>query len=578
MRGDSNPPRATQRHLSATLIQMRRAALIFGIVAILTALAISGLLTGRIATTAAILIAFETGRRLRNARDPRDTRRIDALSHPSESPPPVTSDTGAAPHAASAVASAPSARDDRRDLDNGVSLVCDVSGAAAGILWRVETSGQIARAVGVHGITAPQPRTIRGDPLGWVAREGTTLRLDTPPVWAPPGSDVVALRLRKTDYCTWLLTLAFEHDALIMDYARLDAVAAPLRLLVELQERRSETDTDRRRLNNLLDILHRIPVATELAAAGDELVAACMQLTGATGGALGIWENDLGRIVTVRGDDGGPLHDAIFQSPTSELALAVRSGGPLVRLPGSWKPGPTQIANASDRWVARPRTFAAVPLATSNGITSVVVVWNTNDSLLDTVGVQLIRTIAPYAALHLQHARDFGQLKETAETDALTGLRNRRAFDAAVALEASRYDRYARPLSLLLLDLDHFKAVNDTYGHEGGDAVLRKVADIVRNCVRDVDTAARFGGEELAVLLPETLLASAREVAERIRLTIASTPVPWGDTSIRVTVSIGMSTVPETVDAVAGLLTNADEALYTAKRGGRNRVVSGAEA
>jgi diguanylate cyclase (GGDEF)-like protein len=205
-------------------------------------------------------------------------------------------------------------------------------------------------------------------------------------------------------------------------------------------------------------------------------------------------------------------------------------------------------------------------------------VWNTNDSLLDTVGVQLIRTIAPNAALHQQQAREYGQIKETAETDALTGLRNRRAFDAAVALEASRYDRYARPLSLLLLDLDHFKAVNDTYGHEGGDAVLRKVADIVRNCVRDVDTAARFGGEELAVLLPETLLASAREVAERIRLTIASTPVPWGDTSIRVTVSIGMATVPETVDAVAGLLTNADEALYTAKRGGRNRVVSGAEA
>jgi diguanylate cyclase (GGDEF)-like protein len=456
-------------------------------------------------------------------------------------------------------------------MEQGIALVCNSVGAVAGTLWAIEPDGDAARPVASFGRPAPPVRSLRGDPMGWVAREGTPLRLDPAPPWASDDTRVFALRLFQRENRGWLLTIELPMDSRA-DAAVIDANAASLRLLVELQERRGETAADRRRLNSLLDILRRIPVATELVAAADDLIAACMQLTNATGGAVGLWDGDRGEIVCVRGEDGGPQPNATFESPTSEMALAVRAAGPLIRSNGTWKPGPTQMANASDRWNARPRSFVTIPLATSSGITAVLALWSSAENSLDPAGIDLVSAVAPYAALHLKHAREFGRMKETAETDALTSLRNRRAFDAALHLEASRYERYARPLSLLMIDIDHFKSVNDRFGHEAGDEVLRRVAERVRSCVRDVDTAARFGGEELAVLLPETTAGAAREVAERIRLSIERTTIAFAQNNIRVTVSIGLACVPETVAAVDALLATADEALYSAKHGGRNRV------
>ena len=513
---------------------------------------------------------------------PRTLHPRDALNLRNAAPVPAplatntSTERSAARDAATAAVARNTSRDDRAELDDGIGLVCNATSARAGTLWRIDASGETARAVGCHGRALPQPRTLRGDPLGWVAREGTPLRIEPAPSWAGDDVRVVALRLWKRENRGWVLTLEYPRDAgaaaATADLENLDATVAPIRLLVELHERRSETDADRRRLNSLLDILHRIPVATELEPAADELIAACMTLTGATGGAVGLWDGDAGRIVGVRGQDGGPQLGASFASPKSEMALAGRADAILVRSNGAWKPGATNMANETDRWTARPRSFAAIPLSTSSGITAVLAVWSSTNAALDEPGIELISAVAPYAALHLKHASEFGRMRETAETDALTGLRNRRAFDAALQLEASRFDRYGRPLSLLMIDMDHFKAVNDKHGHEAGDEVLRRVAERVRSCVRDVDTAARFGGEELAVLLPETPLAAARDVAERIRITVAGTPVRWGEESIHVTVSIGIACVPESVDKPLALLTKADEALYAAKNSGRNRV------
>jgi diguanylate cyclase (GGDEF)-like protein len=461
--------------------------------------------------------------------------------------------------------------DTTREIEQGIALVCSSVGAVAGTLWRVEPDGDAARPAASFGRQSPAARPLRGDPMGWVAREGTPVRLDPTPSWASDDVRVFALRLFQRENRGWILTVEVPLDDDV-DVARIDAAAASLRLLVELQERRGETAADRRRLNSLLEVLRRIPVATELVPAADDLIAACMRLVDATGGAVGLWNGSIGEIVCVRGPDGGPAQGASFASPASEMALAVRAEGPLVRTNGSWKPGATQMANQLDRWNARPRSFVVMPLATSSGTTAVLALWSSAHKTLDTAGIDLVLAVAPYAALHLEHAREFGRMKETAETDGLTGLRNRRAFDAALQLESSRYERYGRPLSLLMIDMDHFKSVNDRLGHEAGDEVLRRVATIVRSCVRDVDTAARFGGEELAVLLPETTLAAAREVAERIRVTIQGAPVRWQQDTIPVTVSIGLSCVPEGVASAGALLATADEALYTAKNGGRNRV------
>ncbi|MCP5277021.1 MAG: diguanylate cyclase [Thiobacillus sp.] len=167
-------------------------------------------------------------------------------------------------------------------------------------------------------------------------------------------------------------------------------------------------------------------------------------------------------------------------------------------------------------------------------------------------------------------------LERLANTDALTGLPNRRYFMAQMVSELARRQRYGHPLSLLMLDLDHFKQINDQWGHGVGDEALRQFADSVQCCLRTQDVAGRLGGEEFAILLPETAEYVARPVAERIRARLEQTPVPTGNGPCVVTVSIGVAEVRKE-DSVETLMHRADAALYAAKQQGRNRVVSSAD-
>jgi len=170
------------------------------------------------------------------------------------------------------------------------------------------------------------------------------------------------------------------------------------------------------------------------------------------------------------------------------------------------------------------------------------------------------------------------KLAEQAITDELTGLKNRRAFDERLQEEFRRAQRYSDPVSLIMIDLDHFKQVNDRYGHPFGDVVLRGAADRIRSATREPDICARYGGEEFAVILPKTHLAGALSVAERIWKQLganeytppaaALTPPP-----IRVTASLGVAVYPSQDIATPELLLKfADQALYQAKRAGRNTI------
>jgi diguanylate cyclase (GGDEF)-like protein len=167
------------------------------------------------------------------------------------------------------------------------------------------------------------------------------------------------------------------------------------------------------------------------------------------------------------------------------------------------------------------------------------------------------------------------RLAELAQTDALTGLHNRRYFDACYAEECERANRYGRPLGVLALDIDHFKSVNDTYGHGAGDDVLREVArSLSTSCVRRADRVARVGGEEFAIIAVETELAGLLTLAERLRRGVEELRITTASQELRVTVSIGAAAWPRGAGFEPGMLhADADAALYDAKRGGRNRVV-----
>lgn len=175
-------------------------------------------------------------------------------------------------------------------------------------------------------------------------------------------------------------------------------------------------------------------------------------------------------------------------------------------------------------------------------------------------------------AKHIALAVKAPILRARALTDGLTGLFTKRHFEERLAHDVDEADRYGTPLSLVMVDIDHFKRINDTHGHQAGDAVLRRVGQILRESIRDTDSAYRYGGEEMAVLLPGSDVEKAEKAAERIRKKIEKEPfrISAGET-LKVTASLGVSTHGSTLEGPADVVRAADTALYEAKHGGRNR-------
>jgi len=184
------------------------------------------------------------------------------------------------------------------------------------------------------------------------------------------------------------------------------------------------------------------------------------------------------------------------------------------------------------------------------------------------------RLIGQAAALiHLALLKNYQE--KYATRDGLTDLYNRRHFDMEFPKELSRAQREAKPLSLLMIDLDHFKAVNDTFGHPAGDVVLKEVTQAIRKELREIDLLCRYGGEEFCAVLPGCASGEAVAVAERIRAAVEA--LPWGGRTplpAAVTVSVGVATFPRPHATPEALLKAADEALYVAKKRGRNRVAA----
>jgi len=220
------------------------------------------------------------------------------------------------------------------------------------------------------------------------------------------------------------------------------------------------------------------------------------------------------------------------------------------------------------------RSFLAIPLVAQDHALGCMNLYLTERHEFTADEIQLLSTFASQAAISIENARLFEETRQLAITDELTGLANHRQFYHQLAREVRRAQRYKRPLTLLMLDLDYFKAYNDRFGHLAGDQALRELAEVLRRNARDVDILARYGGEEFAIILPETDLERAIIHAERVRTAIASHAFrgkesdPHGD----LTVSIGVATLAPGIRKIEELVHDADQALYRAKGQGRNRL------
>ncbi|MDI3280556.1 MAG: sensor domain-containing diguanylate cyclase [Bacillota bacterium] len=225
-------------------------------------------------------------------------------------------------------------------------------------------------------------------------------------------------------------------------------------------------------------------------------------------------------------------------------------------------------------WEQEFRSFTAFPVVVQQKVSGVLAVGRSGDPPLDQNQVFLLRGLAEQAGMAWERVLLHQELERLARTDGLTGLLNRRSFDEALVRELHRAARYRLPLSLILLDVDHFKHYNDQNGHPAGDGLLQAVAQLISRQVRAVDVVARYGGEEFALILPETSGSAAVLLAERIRKAVAQQDFPGGSRQPcgRVTVSLGVAAYPDSATTAEGLLHEADQALYRAKAGGRNRV------
>lgn len=214
-----------------------------------------------------------------------------------------------------------------------------------------------------------------------------------------------------------------------------------------------------------------------------------------------------------------------------------------------------------------------IPMFFERHLLGLLVALSENTNAFNTQQRYILELFANQATTSLTNAEFYKEIQQLAITDGLTGLHNHRYFQEKLSHEFKRYDRYKEPISILLIDIDYFKKINDTYGHQTGDIILKDVAKIIKKTVRDIDISARYGGEEFAVILIGTGHHHAYKIAERIRKNINQHNFNINDENIKISVSIGVSTFPDIAKTKQELFETADKALYKAKENGRNLVI-----
>lgn len=223
------------------------------------------------------------------------------------------------------------------------------------------------------------------------------------------------------------------------------------------------------------------------------------------------------------------------------------------------------------------RSVFILPLFYEKDLLGILVLLSEKVNAFNPYQIGLLEVLGNQASTSMANARFHAEIERLAITDGLTGLFNHRHFQEKLSQEVSRLERLSDPISLLIIDIDHFKKVNDTYGHPAGDAVLKDVAQIIKKTIRNIDIPARYGGEEFGIILLGTGVRGAVKMAERLRKAVMNAPFSAEKKTFHVTVSIGISTYSEDVKGKEDFVERADRALYQAKNNGRNQSIHWSE-
>jgi diguanylate cyclase (GGDEF)-like protein len=281
------------------------------------------------------------------------------------------------------------------------------------------------------------------------------------------------------------------------------------------------------------------------------------------------------RVARVSSAEAGraPLEGLEFDDQTGLVASVIRLGASLPQKEIDVARTPVFDAATRLRGLA---ALKVIPLRAGEEVLGTLVVGARRAGAIDPEAVRQLEVVGMQAGEAILRAGLFEQAERLATTDGLTGLTNHRTFQSRLDEHLAHAERYGKKLSLILTDIDHFKSVNDTYGHPAGDEVLRGVARTLAREARQTDVVARYGGEEFAIVMPETDEAGALVIAERIRERVAQVVFETDQGPLRVTISLGLATFPGEGTRKSQLVERADACLYHAKRHGRNRSVSSA--
>ena len=339
----------------------------------------------------------------------------------------------------------------------------------------------------------------------------------------------------------------------------------------ELVERALDYGRHMRQSQALLKAVQRLEADLNGDALARSLCETAVELTGARGAALVRWNASAETGDLEFATSGLGLRAPTILARDSQVAESCRQATPLVLEDARGRSTAHGLYGVG-RLIRDPGSVAIVPVIRQARVLGAVVLESDEVNYFGSDAPSQLSVLLAVAGGSRELAWSYGEVDKRSRTDALTGLYNRAHFGEQLQEKLDSADRHGQPVSLVMVDIDHFKRVNDTFGHEAGDAVLRRVAGLIQEAVRSTDVCVRYGGEEIALLLAQTSRDAAVEMAERLRERIASTVAFHKGATIPVTASFGVATYPETVRERDKLFPHADEALYRAKGDGRNCV------
>ena len=373
-----------------------------------------------------------------------------------------------------------------------------------------------------------------------------------------------------------------EHGSRISAFAGQAAIALKHAQLYQAEaQRRKEAENLRRAQDSLLHISHTIGSSLDFQIISNLVVAYALDLLPVEG--VVIFLKDLGeenyRYYPLDPEVEGRMAVPLDKLKHSSEQFPIPEESPLIqRLKNSRATVAIPDVDQSDLIspplceLLDPKTVLASPLISQDRLLGVLLAVSTRDDFrFSEYQLKFFSGLSDQTSVALERSRLFAEVKKLAETDQLTGALNRRGLARWGEYEFERARRFDRDLSVLFFDLDHFKKINDTYGHDTGDLILKEMSQRCQKVIRNVDLLTRYGGEEFLVILPETDQPAAFRIAERIRKTLSSKPYLVNGQKIVMTVSVGVKTLSGEIDTLEELINHADRAMYRAKQTGRNR-------